>query len=1356
MKTPFRLGLSCATICLVMAVTSLAGEAQNMIGRQAHNIGLHAVPAPATGITIDGNLDDWDLSGQIWSFADIDVRDRFSTRTAAMWDAEYLYVSVVWRDPTPMYSTVNPFTDPNEGWKSDSVQMRVLTDKPSWFTTWHYTPESRSVMHIHYWSSETRHQGGTSRLFIGEPNAVDLGEEIQMAYRKADDGQGFVQEMRIPWTILYHEAPPAIEAGRSLRIGFEYLWGDPTGGTWPVHRYADNLQPDATSREFFWTARGAWGNVTLEAEGDRVPRRYILADALLGGPIPLAVEVPASATRFTLVIEDAAGKRVRNLAADLSPLDYSVAVEGDLRTLEVPWDGLDDHGRFVAEGSYRVRGLTHEGLGADFEMTFYNPGTPPWDTVDGSGAWGADHGAPRHVAAAGDWMIVAWTFAEGGSGIIGIDPEGRKRWGEKRGARALAADDEHLYAIAQGWHTSGTLIRMAVKDGSYRPFVLAGQERPFELPLADAIALETLNRPDTRTAYEQAQAATRGEALEVGDVSAMASDGQTLALALANGHLALLDAGSAQLRRLFTTPAIKDLAFGGDGALYALLDDANVVRFDTTTGEQTRLPIEGLGKPTAMAFDQDGNLVIVDMGEANQARAFSPDGRAMYTVGRAGGRPIRGAFDPQAMMRVSSVAVDAKGHVWTTEYWHYPRRVSVWHRETGELVRDYIGNTGYAATGTFMHDQNPNLAYVGPVEMEVDRDTRTWRVSRILWVPGEGEHFPVTDSHTQPHRFRSQASGQMREYMFDPPYRTHHPWVLFMEMDSGDWQPVFAMGLVGSLTGKIDSPAQGFANTLAEDAGDFSDLDAHDGFLWNDLDNDGRVQRNELEIVRNEQRPADALRGNGPLPTRCGWGPRMNPLNLDFYSIGRQGLVHISPSGFRDNGAPMYEHRGFKPLGHGALGGQQDLVPAPQANMLLDFATLHSSGGVESARAIDLATGDIRWTYPNPYPGVHASHRATMPAPGLLIGPLKITGVAQVNDEIGEVFGVRGNLAQEFFFTADGLYIGAMFRDTRLPSEPRPAVESQLVGYPMETLSQGGEPFSGWMGAQDDGNIRMTTSMMRQAGTILRLRGFESIRRFESPPVAMDADRLIAAERFAASRAAAASQERVYGIARRAAAPVVDGQLADWEGVEALAIVSPASGYTGKAWMAYDDEHLYLAYEINDPNPWRNRGRDVRRLFKTGDAVDVHLGTNPAADSERRNPVAGDLRLLIAPFENQPVAVLMRPIDADAAREHAHVYQSPVGSRRFDRVERRDEIRTAVVVAGNVYRVEAAIPLATLGLKPEVGATFGGDVGFVTSNAEGTENTARTYWANPYTNLVNDEPQEAWLYPNAWGKFVWE
>ncbi len=72
------------------------------------------------------------------------------------------------------------------------------------------------------------------------------------------------------------------------------------------------------------------------------------------------------------------------------------------------------------------------------------------------------------------------------------------------------------------------------------------------------------------------------------------------------------------------------------------------------------------------------------------------------------------------------------------------------------------------------------------------------------------------------------------------------------------------------------------------------------------------------------------------------------------------------------------------------------------------------------------------------------------------------------------------------------------------------------------------------------------------------------------------------------------------------------------------------------------------------------------------------------------------------------------------------------------------------------YRVAAAIPLAAIGLVPTPGMKLRGDVGFISSDAQGLSNTARTYWANPNTNLVNDEPSEAWLYPDTWGEFSFQ
>jgi hypothetical protein len=95
-----------------------------------------------------------------------------------------------------------------------------------------------------------------------------------------------------------------------------------------------------------------------------------------------------------------------------------------------------------------------------------------------------------------------------------------------------------------------------------------------------------------------------------------------------------------------------------------------------------------------------------------------------------------------------------------------------------------------------------------------------------------------------------------------------------------------------------------------------------------------------------------------------------------------------------------------------------------------------------------------------------------------------------------------------------------------------------------------------------------------------------------------------------------------------------------------------------------------------------------------------------------------------------------------------------VGDKKFDEVRLLTTAKIGVTIKDGGYRLEAAIPLAELGLKP--GAETRGDIGFISSDAAGRINTARTYWSNQATNLVNDEPMEAWFDPSRWGVFTWD
>ncbi|MBN2449510.1 MAG: hypothetical protein JXR77_03925 [Lentisphaeria bacterium] len=1318
-------------LLLGLAPSGLSLWGATMIGSQSQNEGMVLVPAPAA-VEIDGRLEEWDWSGRIWVFADTSVRGRYSVEVAGMWDKGNLYLAARWRDPTPLVNRIDPAFNPNDGWKSDCWQMRVRTDQCLWITAWQFTPRAQAVLHLDTWRDPNDSRGEHDVVLLaGTPGDPDLGRGARMAFALHPEGNGYTQELRLPWSLLFRELPD-IAPGLTFRLGHEFLWGDVTGRTWPAHRYADNMQPGVTSREFFWSNWKAWGDATLRAEGNLEPRRYVDEAARLRGTIPVRVELPAGAARFTVVIETPDGRRLRNLAGDAEPENYSVAETPATRTVEVPWDGLDDRGRLVEPGQYTVRGLTHAGLTAQYEMCFYNPGAPPWDTQDGSGAWGADHHAPQCVARAGDWMAISWGFAEGGSGILGIDPEGRKRWGEKRGAHALAGDAEHVYAVVSSWHTRGRLCRFAAGDGSYRPFVLDGKPRPFELSLADIGLLP----PET-----DARPVEEGEGTPAPAVTALAACGPELVLALGSGRVAVLEAGSAAVRRVLDVAGVTALAAGPRGRCWAIRD-GSVVALALDTGAVEPLPTPGVGRPVALAVDGEGNIVVADGGPDSRVKAFAPDGRLVYTCGRAGGRPLRGTFDPGAMMRVSAVAVDARGRVWVSESWDYPRRVSVWDR-SGALVRDYIGNTGYAGVGCFLHEHDPDTAFVGPIEIALNRAERTWHVRRILWVPDEqaGEGFPVaTGSNTLPQRFESAASGALRQYLYQASQGVNTAHVVYME-GPGGWRPVAAVGLLGSISGQV----QRYPEKIIEPpTGEFAGLSPYDGFFWSDTDGDGRLRRSECTLV-----PAQGGGRTRALPLDAGWGSRMSP-DLSFYTAG---LTRCRPLRFTAEGAPVYGPEGMQRFGPEDRG---DTVEIAEEKLLLCLSHKDYPRRTSGMLGIDTDTGTVRWSYPNPYPGVHGSHNATMPKPGLIIGPLKILGVAEVNREAGRVFALRGNLGQDYFLTTDGLYVGALFQDGRLPGDSLPATEAELVGMPMAGFSHGSEPFNGWFGRQADGVLRETVGFARQAGMILRLGGLDTIRRFRAAPVTVSPALLVRAEADNATRAAAAATPKSCAVARVRTAPGLDAAGKNWPQAATLTIAREGRPEKASVQILRDDAGLYLLYDVDDATPWLNEGRDITRLFKTGDAVDLCLGPAHEGDSRRRDPGPGDLRIVIARLGDRPVAVLMRPVDPAAPREAGVTYHSPVMDRRFDRVAVLAEARLAAATRPGGYRIAVCIPFAALGIDPGPGTRLAGDAGVIWSDAQGRTNSARLCWSNPQTNLVSDLPHEAWLYPSLWGEFVLE
>lgn len=322
--------------------------------------------------------------------------------------------------------------------------------------------------------------------------------------------------------------------------------------------------------------------------------------------------------------------------------------------------------------------------------------------------------------------------------------------------------------------------------------------------------------------------------------------------------------------------------------------------------------------------------------------------------------------------------------------------------------------------------------------------------------------------------------------------------------------------------------------------------------------------------------------------------------------------------------------------------------------------------------------------------------------------------------------------------TTDGLYLDEMFPDVRLMTNPQAGGAGIL----------GGECFGGTFGrSAKDGNYYF------QGGGIIyriyRIEGLRDTRRSEGT-LTVNAAQVAAAERAFLRRTAAATTARTGDVVRLAKTPVIDGRDNDWTGAPA-ARWDRDGRFPVTARLALDGETLYLNYTVRDDSPWVNNGGDWQALFKTGDGIDLQLGTEPSANPKRSGPVPGDLRLFIAPMGKENVVVLYRHRVPGAKETDGVVFQSPWRSERVDVVRRLDTARVGVERQANQYRVEVAVPLSELGLGAAAGKTLRGDIGVIYGDAEGTTNIYRNYWSNQATGLVNDVPGEIMLTPAAWG-----
>ena len=1068
---------------------------------------------------------------------------------------------------------------------------------------------------------------------------------------------------------------------------------------------------------------------------------------------PIAVRFHLDKPGFvTLVIEDASGKRVRNLISE-TPLPAGENV--------VPWDGLDDLGRdtqaakhavyhvpgkLVEPGTYTVRGLVRPPLDAIYQFTPYTNGHPPWRTDDPSSQWLGNHTPPAAMlfvpagqAPARDGqptsrdgqILVGSYVSEGGSGLAWLDESGRKIYGQYwvggiwTGVSHLARDAgpnpvAGVYAYGgAAWEDELRLSKLLTPDarvGAPRDSRLgSGNDRPLLAPV--------WKRPDGQKFVKN----LGGLAVYNGLLVAALPDLNQLLFVDARAHKTL---GTANLENP------RGLAFDGQGRLLAL-SGAQLLRF--TLGENpAQLPTpeiiaRDLDEPRGLTLDGNGDIYVSQRGKSHNVAVFSPDGKRLRAIGKVGA-PAVGAYDPAKMHAPDGLAIDSRNRLWVAESDQAPKRISVWNAKNGRFERAFYGPQQYGGGGWLDTLDDTRMFYAdagGGQEWKLD-----WKKGEAVPVaiyarselqklgfPGSGNDAPATPIH------RGGRTYLTNSYNANPTNGSETAVLYVLRRgvaaavaaigDANDWKALHAQ-----------TPNPYDANLPA--GASWKDKII---FRWSDRNDDGAPTPDEVELFKGE-----TISSN---------------FQDDLSVVTGSGLL-FKPTGFSRDGAPLYGAP--QTLVAGAQrpvssGGGQGLADANGNFIFTNAPAPFSAYGPGGGK-----NGVASWSYPSMWPGLHAGHIAPLPEmPGELIATTRLLGptVTPRGSDAGAMWAVNGNSGNVYFFTMDGLFVGTLFRDAREASWGTP---TETRGASLAQTSLGGESFWPSLTQVNGGAIYLNGN-----GSILKVEGLEGVRRLPTQKLNLTSAQLSAARADFVAREAARQDDEKTGpltVALRAQAPKIDGEMADWSDANWVAIdlrQRQVGDWNRRvaltvAALAVSGDRLFAAFKTDDPNLLTNAGESLPTLFKSGGALDLMIGA-AHADDKRTSAVAGDARLLVTRVKNKTVAALYRPVAPDAKSVE---FSSPLRTLAFDRV---DDVSAQVELASSSIKdsdgkvtggfYEMSVPLETLGLQPRNGQTIRGDIGIL--RGSGFQTLQRVYWHNKATGLVSDVPSEAELTPQLWG-----
>jgi outer membrane protein assembly factor BamB len=1081
------------------------------------------------------------------------------------------------------------------------------------------------------------------------------------------------------------------KAGDSLRMAVEPNF---TIGTNGRLSYKDIFQANMTlDRVFTFMSANQWGTATLEKKGNLSPRPVRLAD---GREFKVKFEAGLPVVDWTGLI------RSRELTG-FKPIRLAMPEDGYASLIIRDSTGAVVRNllscEFLTKGSHDLKwdGLTTPNERKPGEPVA--PGKFTWSAIYHTGiglrlkGWAANSGE------------TPWDF-----------PAGTGNWGGDHGLPAtIATDAERVYL---GWTAAeaGKALIACDLDGKVQWNNTHGGIGGASAIAVDDVTVYALNgvsiyRVDKKNGIYTPWQGTDSTDLAMSEVFEKFAESPEHHIVLAAGRgklyvsskqhdqVAVLDAGTGKVERRLSVKSPRYVHLASSGKLYVVAGGDAVIAFEPNA-DQPRPVLAGLQNATSVAVGSDGRLFVGTRDPDNQVKIFSANGKAQAAIGRAGGRALEGPWTADGMRFVSAVGLDAAGKLWVVEEDGSPKRVSVWDVASGKLIREFFGPTSYGAMGGAIDPHDPSIMVGQGCEWRLD--PKTGRATCLGTITRGGMEVSRFGTGPDSRVYLAIAAN----WAFNV-----GPLQIFERVGDADYKPRTTL-FYADEEGK-ELPASGHGQPSK----------AQKTMVWSDENGDGQRQSHEVTGAPGELRFS-------------GWYMGLTP-DLTLYSGDKQFKV----TGFTPCGAPKYDLAHPTQMPAAGLGSADGRLVLESGEYGVDHGWL---------RGLDIASGKLLWRYPDTYVGVHGSHNAPPAEVGLIRGSFPPCGTAKLPQPIGSIWVIPTNVGEWHVLTEDGYYLTRLFEGdplrVRWPEQAVPGVSLDNAPPGM-----GGEDFGGSITLAADGKLYLQAG--KTAYWNIEVVGLETVKQLTGGEVEVAAgeEKLAAALREEYLQDRTARQQLVVPKL----SPKFTGNIEqDFKGA-ALVKFQKQPDAPIRSAAAWDDQNMYLAWEVQDKTPWVNGAAEREMMYLGGDTVDFQLATDPQADANRGEAVAGDFRLSIGNFQGKPQAVLYRKV---AKQQHPRTFSSGVVKEyRMESVVPLDGVTIeARVSPGEKYTVEAAVPLALVDLKPAEGLQLRGDFGATHGDPAGARTRLRSYWTNQHTGIVDDAVFELQMEPKNWGRLLFK